>query len=158
MKPLKIPANAAISQNVGERRLSALKIAECLQISAKSGHRPLSSPKSPASAAEELLALQLRAAGIAFVREYRFAALACGGTGKGLRERLKQAGLKDWRLDFALPDYALAIEIEGGAWTNGRHTRMRLGYNLYRCDPAMVKSGQALNTILFIKNKTTLHT
>jgi len=162
MKPLKIPASTLAAENVAEYRLSALKISERLQISDKSGHRPLSSPTSPASAAEELLALQLRTAGIAFVREYRFAAMACGGTGKGLRERLAKAGLKDWRLDFALPDVSLAIEIEGGAWTNGRHTRgkgfsedlikydaaMRLGFNVYRCDTRMVKAGQALQTRL----------
>jgi len=107
------------------------------------------------SAAEELLALQLRAANIPFIREYRFAALACGGTGKGLRERLAKAGLKDWRLDFVLPDYQLAIEVEGGAWTNGGFSddlikydaAMRLGYNVYRCDSAMVKAGKALQTV-----------
>ncbi|KXU39018.1 hypothetical protein AXE65_10760, partial [Ventosimonas gracilis] len=113
------------------------------------------------SAAEQSLALQLRAARIPFVREYRFAAMATGGTGEGLRERLAKAGLKDWRFDFALPAYNLAIEIEGGSWTNGRHTRgkgfsedlikydaaMRLGFNVYRCDSRMVQSGQALQTV-----------
>jgi len=116
------------------------------------------------SAAEELLALQLRAEKIPFVREYRFAALASGGTGKGLRERLAQAGLKDWRMDFALINHKLAVEVEGGAWTNGRHTRgkgfsedlikydaaMRLGWNVYRCDPNMIKTGKALQSIQII--------
>jgi very-short-patch-repair endonuclease len=28
-----------------------------------------------------------------------------------------------WRFDFAWPDQMLAVEIEGGSWTRGRHTR-----------------------------------
>lgn len=112
------------------------------------------------SAAEELLAIHLQASGIEAVREYRFAAEACGGTGKGLRSRLKDAGLQDWRFDFAIPAQKIAIEVEGGGWSGGRHTRgagfhgdllkyqaaARLGWVVYRCDPAMVKSGDAVKT------------
>jgi len=61
--------------------------------------------------------LQLTAAHIPFVREYRFAAIATGGTGKGLRERLAKAGLKDWRIDFAFPQWKWAVEVEGGAFS-----------------------------------------
>lgn len=28
-----------------------------------------------------------------------------------------------WRIDYAWPNVRLAVEIEGGAWTRGRHTR-----------------------------------
>lgn len=28
-----------------------------------------------------------------------------------------------WRFDYALPAYKIAIEIDGGVWTQGRHTR-----------------------------------
>ncbi|MCC6475013.1 MAG: hypothetical protein IT514_14870, partial [Burkholderiales bacterium] len=28
-----------------------------------------------------------------------------------------------WRFDWAWPDHRVAIEIEGGVWTAGRHTR-----------------------------------
>ncbi len=27
-----------------------------------------------------------------------------------------------WRLDYAWPDYRIALEVEGGIWTAGRHT------------------------------------
>lgn len=59
---------------------------------------------------------------------------------------------RDWRLDYAWPDCRVAVEIEGGAWTGGRHTRGRgfiedckkynsvqlLGWTLLRYTPCML--------------------
>ena len=28
-----------------------------------------------------------------------------------------------WRFDYAIPEYRIALEVEGGVWTSGRHTR-----------------------------------
>lgn len=53
--------------------------------------------------------------------EYRFAAEYVGGPGKGLRQRLRDAGLRDWRFDFAWPDRHVAVECEGGVYTRGAH-------------------------------------
>lgn len=66
-----------------------------------------------------------------------------------------------WRFDFAWPELMLAVEVEGGGWTNGRHTRgkgfsndiqkyseaMRLGWTVYRVDGALIGSGEALTVI-----------
>lgn len=30
---------------------------------------------------------------------------------------------RKWRFDMAIPDLLVAIELEGGVWTRGRHTR-----------------------------------
>ena len=112
---------------------------------------------------EESLALQLRAAKIdhLFEREYRFAAMATGGTGKGVRQRIKEAGLKDWRFDFCAIGSMFAVEVEGGGFVNGRHNRgegfqadmlkyseaMYRGWTVYRCDAGLIKSGKALAVI-----------
>jgi hypothetical protein len=57
------------------------------------------------------------------ITEHRFGAELAGGSGKGLRERLKDIGVKDWRFDVYLPEYRIAVELEGAAWSGGRHTR-----------------------------------
>lgn len=59
----------------------------------------------------------------AWEREYRFAAMLCGGVGDGVRERLEVANLKDWRIDFAWPVTLIGVELEGGTWSNGGHVR-----------------------------------
>ena len=56
------------------------------------------------------------------VSEYRFAAHHVG-LGPKLRERLTAAGLKDWRLDFAWIFEGVNVELQGGVWTQGRHSR-----------------------------------
>lgn len=66
----------------------------------------------------------LREAGISgYKREYRFAAFAAGGPGRGLRARLKTAGLRDWRFDFAFVEQWLAIEVDGGVRQVGINPR-----------------------------------
>ncbi len=90
---------------------------------------------------EELFAFYLKAAKIADpVLEYRF------------------HPKRRWRLDFAWPTRMVAVEIEGGSWSNGRHVRPAAfeedcekyaeaaiaGWRIVRVTGAMVKDGRAL--------------
>ena len=66
-----------------------------------------------------------------------------------------------WRFDFAWPQHKLAVEIEGGSWTLGRHTRgegfrndcekyneaVLLGWSVLRFTPDMIESGYAVKTV-----------
>jgi very-short-patch-repair endonuclease len=68
---------------------------------------------------------------------------------------------RKWRFDFAFPDRKIAVEIEGGTWTKGRHTRpagfaadcekyneaTRLGWQVYRFTTGMIMTGEALEFI-----------
>ena len=59
----------------------------------------------PPSELESNFMLQVRASGLPEpVAEYRF------------------APPRRWRFDFAWPGVAVAVEIEGGVWSGGRHT------------------------------------
>lgn len=90
---------------------------------------------------EEAFAWQVRAGKLPQpVREYRF------------------HPTRKFRFDFAWPDRLIAIEIEGGVWSGGRHTSGKgftadcikyaeaavLGYRVLRVTGDMVKNGQAL--------------
>lgn len=88
------------------------------------------------------LELQLEAAGLSFVKEFRFHAT------------------RNWRTDFALPALSprLLVECEGGSFIGGRHTTgagyerdiekyniaILLGYVLIRCTPKHIDDGLAL--------------
>jgi very-short-patch-repair endonuclease len=68
---------------------------------------------------------------------------------------------RKWRFDFAWPAHKLAVEVEGGSWVNGAHTRgshfesdaekynaaAELGWTVLRYTPRMIDSGQALYQI-----------
>lgn len=75
---------------------------------------------------------------------------------------------RKWRIDFAWPSI-LALEIEGGSWVTGRHTRGSgfakdmekynalaiAGYRLLRITPQQIETGDAiiLVELFWSKNK-----
>lgn len=69
---------------------------------------------------------------------------------------------RKWRLDFAWPDLKIAIEAEGGQWSQGRHQRGQgfaddcekynhaaaLGWFVYRFTTDHINNGAALDFLL----------
>lgn len=105
---------------------------------------PSKSGAKPRSALEEKLLFQIRATRLPEpVREMRV------------------VELRRWRADFAWPDKMLMVEVEGGHWQNGRHTRgagfdadcekyaeaVLAGWRVIRCTGTHIKSGEALEWI-----------
>ncbi|MDW3683926.1 DUF559 domain-containing protein [Cupriavidus sp. CV2] len=102
-------------------------------------------PRGVGSLGEEIFALHLKASGLGdSEREYRFDAV------------------RKWRFDFAWPAKRLAVEVEGGTWTGGRHTRgsgyqadlekynaaAAQGWTVLRFTTGQVKTGEALAVVL----------
>ena len=67
-----------------------------------------------------------------------------------------------WRFDFAWPRQSLAVEVEGGSFVAGRHTRgaafeadcekyaraVLAGWRVLRVTPRQVDSGQAIEWLI----------
>ncbi len=96
------------------------------------------------SALERLFLFQIKAMGLALPeKEYRF------------------HETRRWRFDFAYPEQQLAVEVEGGTWAGGRHTRgsgyekdcekyneaALRGWSVLRFTGSMIKSGKAVETL-----------
>lgn len=114
-------------------------------IPARRAVRPRATRPAGPSHLEEMFALHLLAERLPVAqREYRFARPE-----------------RQWRFDFAWPAALVAVEVEGGIWTKGRHTRgsgftddcekynaaALRGWRVFRFTDAMVESGAAINTI-----------
>ena len=96
------------------------------------------------SEGEATLAQHLKAHGVSFEQEFKF----CVD--------------RKWRADFHIVGHMLLVEVEGGIWNGGRHTRAKgyigdmekynaavaLGYRVLRFSTEQVKSGFAVNGIL----------
>ena len=95
------------------------------------------------SEGEVILARDLRALKIGFEQEYKFHA-----------ER-------NWRADFLITGTKILVEVEGGIWSGGRHTRGKgfiadmekynaaavMGFKVLRFSTEQVKSGLAIKQI-----------
>ena len=59
---------------------------------------------APQASSDLFTVLCKRVLGVECIKEYRF------------HDKRK------WRFDYAIPEHKIAIEVEGGVWTGGRHT------------------------------------
>ena len=69
--------------------------------------------------------------------------------------------IRRWRFDYAWPDHKIALEVEGGVWTGGRHTSSVgfikdmekynaaacLGWRIIRCQPSTLMKLATIETL-----------
>jgi very-short-patch-repair endonuclease len=79
----------------------------------------------------------------------------------GMVREHRFAAPRKWKFDFAWPELMIAVEIEGGIWNEGRHTRgagfaadvekynaaAMDGWRVLRYTSAMVADGSAFNQV-----------
>ncbi|WP_320980025.1 hypothetical protein [Bacteroides sp.] len=68
---------------------------------------------------------------------------------------------RKWRFDYAIPEHKIALEVEGGIWTGGRHTRAQgflgdiekyntatlMGWRVFRTTPDELYRTATINLI-----------
>ena len=69
--------------------------------------------------------------------------------------------VRRWRFDFAIPKHKIALEVEGGVWTGGRHTSSTgflkdmekyntatsMGWRVFRTTPNDLYKSKTLNML-----------
>lgn len=104
--------------------------------------RPMIRKQAP-SEGEKILMRDLKALGIGFEHEYQF------------------HSTRKWRADFLISNTKILVEVEGGIWSKGRHTRGSgyigdmekynaaaiLGFQVLRFSTQQVKSGLAIQQL-----------
>ena len=69
--------------------------------------------------------------------------------------------VRKWRFDYAIPSHRIALEVEGGVWSGGRHTSPQgflndmekyntatlMGWRVFRCTPETLCTNATLNMI-----------
>ena len=100
----------------------------------------------PASPLEQQFAALLSAHEVIYKLEYRF------------------HPTRRWRFDFAMPNHKVAVEVEGGTHSNGRHVRgagytadcekynaaVMLGWRVLRVTSDMLNDGRAVDVAAWI--------
>ena len=116
--------------------------------------------KKPQSLNQHLAMLDKRAAREHLEKTFEFQ-LKAAGLAQGWVAEHQFHPSRKWRLDFANPAIKLAIEIEGGTHSNGRHNRgtgyendaikynnlAAMGWTLFRFTGHLVTSGKAIKFV-----------
>lgn len=125
-------------------RLSIAEYKSLVKPKANTTSKPRAKPQQQEPSEGELILMRdLRALGIGFEHEYKF------------------HPTRKWRADFLISDTKILIEVEGGIWSGGRHTRGAgyigdmekynaaaiLGFQVLRFSTQQVKSGLAVQQI-----------
>ena len=126
----------------GMSSMSLAEYRELFPIQKNKKRRSAKQTREP-SVGEVLLATHLKACKIDFEQEYKF------------------HPKRKWRADFLITGTKILVEVEGGIWSGGRHTRGKgylgdmekyneaalLGYTVLRFDTKQVKSGLAIQKL-----------
>lgn len=76
--------------------------------------------------------------------------------------------VRRWRFDYAIIEHKIALEVEGGVWTQGRHTRSQgflgdmekyntatlMGWRVFRCTPDTLYKMATINLLRQAINQT----
>lgn len=103
--------------------------------------KKITKPKAPTTDAFTLLCKS--ELGVECVKEYKF------------------HPVRKWRFDYAIPSALVALEVEGGVWTGGRHinpkgflgdmekynTATLMGWSVYRTTPDDLFTGKTLKLL-----------
>ncbi|WP_407580990.1 DUF559 domain-containing protein [Acinetobacter pittii] len=127
--------------------MSSMSLADYKRLYAK----PRSKPKRRASVKKERVVSEGEAALVQHLKSHKI----------GFEKEYKFHPTRKWRADFLITGTKILIEVEGGIWSGGRHTRGKgylgdlekyneaamMGFTVLRFSTEQVKSGVAIKQI-----------